>query len=579
VSEGAEAFVALLSANGVSHIFLNPGTDTFPIQEAISKFQCLGRPCPDLVLCLNESLALAAAHGYFMMTGRPQVVLVHVDVGTLQLGGMLHIAQRGRTGVVICAGRSPWLAEGDKRGRRDMVIHWQQEQMDQGSIVRQYTKWDYELRSNENMNHIVQRAFQVASSEPAGPVYLTLPRELLMENMTATTPLTGAQHGAVISPQAPAEDLARAAELLIQADNPLLVTAYAGRNPDVVAPLVALAETLAIRVVSFHVRLNFPTDHPLWAGPYSHAFVPSSDVIMVVDHDVPYIPGAVQPRADAKIIYLDIDPLKTNSPIWDFPADLRIQADSAKAIPALLEVAQRRIGHEDKARLQKRLESLKQEHQAKRLGWIESARAKAEAYPISPEWLAYCIAQEVDDKTIVLEEAVSNAPHVVRQLRRTRPGTIFRSGGSHLGWGLGAALGAKLATPERMVVCLVADGSFIFGHPIETLWASAQYQAPFLAVVFNNGGYNAPKQALIDGYGTECYAAKTSDFGSMLFTFSPDYAMVAQSVGAYGMKVEDPGQIRAAIKEGLARVKAGQAAVLDIKLEKPESKSLVKLFS
>lgn len=177
VDEGAEAFVELLNANGVEYIFLNPGTDTFPIQEALSKFKALGKRTPKVILCLHESVAMAAAHGYFAVTGRPQVVLVHVDIGTQQVGGALHNAQRGRIGVIFCAGRAPSTIDQDVRGERSGGIHWIQEQYDQAGIVRGYVKWEYELRSNTSIHQVVQRAFQVASTEPCGPVYLTLPRE------------------------------------------------------------------------------------------------------------------------------------------------------------------------------------------------------------------------------------------------------------------------------------------------------------------------------------------------------------------------------------------------------------------
>ncbi|MDP8922360.1 MAG: thiamine pyrophosphate-binding protein, partial [Chloroflexota bacterium] len=180
VGEAAEAYLAALTAQGVDCLFLNPGTDTFPIQEAAAKLLALGRPVPRIVLCPFEVVALAAAHGYYYATGRPQAVLVHVDVGTQNLGGTLHDAQRGRAAVVIAAGRSPYTTDSVVRGSRDTYIHWLQEQFDQHGIVRNYVKWEYELRRPEQMGEAVARAFQLAASDPPGPVYLTLPREVLM---------------------------------------------------------------------------------------------------------------------------------------------------------------------------------------------------------------------------------------------------------------------------------------------------------------------------------------------------------------------------------------------------------------
>ena len=186
----SDGYIELLNAHAVDYIFINPGSDTAPIQESIAKFKAQGRRTPELILCLHESVAMAAAHGYFMVSGRPQVVLVHVDVGTQNIGANLHNAQRGRAGVVVCAGRSPYTVDGSLPGGRNRYIHWIQEQFNQASIVQGYVKWHYELTCRENLHVAVQRAFQLAGTEPAGPVYLTLPREVLMEKMEA--PIIGA---------------------------------------------------------------------------------------------------------------------------------------------------------------------------------------------------------------------------------------------------------------------------------------------------------------------------------------------------------------------------------------------------
>jgi len=216
VEAGAEAFIELLNANGVEYIFLNPGTDTIPVQEAIAKFNAQGKRTPGVVLCLHESVAMSAAHGYFVVSGRPQVVLVHVDAGTQNVGGALHNAQRGRIGVVFCAGRAPIDLENDELGGRWFFM-WIQDRRDQTSIVRDYVKWDYELRSTDTMHRVVQRAFQLAATEPCGPVYLTLPLELLIEKIDGVCIPDVARHAAVTSPQADPVLLDKAAEVLIDA--------------------------------------------------------------------------------------------------------------------------------------------------------------------------------------------------------------------------------------------------------------------------------------------------------------------------------------------------------------------------
>jgi len=156
----SDAFIELLNTSGVDYIFINPGSDSAPVLESIARFKAAGRPAPHLVLCLHESVAMAAAHGYFMITGRPQVVFVHVDVGTLNIGANLHNAQRGRAGVVICAGRTPYTVDGNVQGGRNRRMQWMQEQFNQSGIVQGYVKWHYELTSGYNLRLAVQRAFQ-----------------------------------------------------------------------------------------------------------------------------------------------------------------------------------------------------------------------------------------------------------------------------------------------------------------------------------------------------------------------------------------------------------------------------------
>lgn len=570
VDEGAEAFVELLNANGVEYIFLNPGTDTFPIQEALSKFKALGKRTPETILSLHESVGMAAAHGHFMLSGRPQVVLVHVDVGTQQVGGALHNAQRGRIGVIFCAGRAPWTFEQNKRGERFLNIHWLQEQLDQASIVRGYVKWDYELRTNDNIHQVVQRAFQIASTEPCGPVYLSLPTELLMEKIKRVRIPAVARHAAPSTPQADTALLAEAATMLIEAKMPLIITGDPGRHPQSVASLVELAETLGARVITSQVRMNFPTTHPLCGGNDPNRYLADADVLLLIDCDVPYVPTQAKPKSETKIIHISIDPVKQDIPLWVFPVDVLIAADSSKAIPALSEMIRQKVTAEQQARIQARFKQLQSEHQQLHDGWHRLALTKAEQKPISPQWLCHCLNEVIDEDTILLNEAVTNAPFVMRLIHRTKPGTLFSSGTS-LGWGLGAALGAKLAAPDKTVVTLVGDGSFLFGCPIAALWAADVYQAPFLSVIFNNEQYQAPKEALRRAYGKQSFSEKTGAWIGVDIVPSPDYALIAQACHAYGRTVEDPSTLQSALRDALDQVRRGKPAVLDVRIESPQS--------
>jgi acetolactate synthase-1/2/3 large subunit len=571
VDDAAEAFVELLNANNVDYIFLNPGTDTFPIQEALAKLRAQGKRTPEVILSLHESVAMAAAHGYFMLTGRPQVVLVHVDVGTQQVGGALHNAQRGRIGVVFCAGRAPLTFEQGRRGERFLNIHWQQEQLDQAGVVRGYVKWAYELETTANMHQVLQRAFQIASAEPCGPVYLTLPTEVLMEKMESIPIPEVRRHAAPATPQADPILLDEAAALLLRAEMPLIITGDPGRHPQFAPQLVELAEALGARVVTSQLRMNFPTTHPLCAGGNPNPFFKEADVLLFIDCDVPYVPAQARPRPEAKLIHIGLDPIRQDLPMWAFPGDLLITADSSKAVSALTQIVREKMTPEIQARCQARFQRLEKEHERLREKWHQQARQRAEDKPISPEYLCHCIAQAIDQETILLDETVTNTPFVSQLIPRTRPGTLFSSGGTSLGWGLGAALGAKLAAPQSTVVTLMGDGSFVFSCPTASLWAASAYQAPFLVIIFNNAQYQAPKEALRRAYGQASFSVKTGRWVGMDITPPPDYALVAQACRAYGQTVTEPEALPSALRTALEQVRQGRPAVLDVHIASSRS--------
>ncbi|MBI4296808.1 MAG: thiamine pyrophosphate-requiring protein [Chloroflexi bacterium] len=566
VDTGAEAFVELLNANNVDCIFLNPGTDTTPVQEALAKLKALGRRTPRVILCLDEYVAMSAAHGYFMVTGKPQVVLVHVDLGTQQVGGSLHNAQRSRIGVVLCAGRPPSIF-GDKGGEaRSGAIMWWQEQFDQPGIVRNYVKWEYELRSNEDAPHIVQRAFQVASNQPCGPVYLVLPRGVLTEKIEKVQVLDAARYSAASTPQADIALLTKAAEILAQAQNPLIMTGDSGRNPESVLSLVELAETLGARVSANASRLNFPTTHPLHTSAEATSHLSRADVVLIIDYDIPYLPARFTPGPNCKIIQIDIDPVKDRLAMWGFPTDILLHADSSKAIPVLTQLIRQRITPYQRSRIQARFQQVKSEKEQAQTKSRDLLAAKVRQTPIAPEWLSHCVAGVIDEDTMILNETQTSGG--MQHIPRTKPGTLFGIGASSLGWALGASLGAKLAAPDRTIVTLIADGSFVFGCPTAALWAANVYHLPFLCVIFNNEGYNTVRRNLRTTFGKDNFGEKDGFFAGLDIAPSPNYAMLARSSNAYGEIVRDPSNVKRALRRALKQVHSGRAAVLDVRIAK-----------
>jgi acetolactate synthase-1/2/3 large subunit len=552
-------------AQGVECLFMNPGTDTIPIQEALSKLEQLGEPVPRTVLCLFELVALAAAHGYYQATGRPQAVLVHVDVGTQNLGGMLHNAQRGRAAVLISAGRTPYTADSRLRGTRDTYIHWLQEQFDQHGIVRNFVKWDYELRRPDQMGEVVARAFQIAASDPPGPVYLTLPREVLMTEVSDVR-IPGREHSPEVQLGAgDPETLQEIARRLVRSERPVVLTATSGRTRKGFDALVRLAELLALPVVERRERTNFPTSHPLHQGFQPGPFVETADLILVLDSDVPYIPTQVTPRADATIVQIDIDPVKERIPLWSFPLTFAVRADSARSLELIAGYASELLSDDVKARVEARRAELTAHHNERRHARKALGAAARSSRPITTEWLGYCIGQFQRDAPdcVFVDESLTSHVAVWNHLDTDEPETIYGSGGSSLGWGLGAALGIKLARPERPVVLVVGDGSFVFGEPLAALWASQINRAPILVVVFNNGCYNANKAPLVSAY-PEGYSVQGRYFVGTDLAPAPRYDLLAAVVGAVGERVEDPDQVLPALHRALDHVRSGRSVVLDV---------------
>lgn len=563
---GAEALVQLFVANGVEYLFYNPGTDTAPIQEALVSLSQAGERIPTLVPCLYENVALAAAHGYFLVTRRPQVVVVHVDVGTQNLGGNVHDAQRGQGGVVIVAGRSPYTIDGTVPGARDRSIQWQQDEPDQIGIVRNYVKWAQELGRPDTLRYLIPRAFQVAASEPSGPVYMTMAREVMMASVDDVS-LAEVEHTRpIVTPTGDPDAIEQVARWLVDADNPLAIVGNVGRHADGVAPLVALAERLGLPVADAHGPVNFPQSHPLYRGEVN-SLLPAADVVLLLDVEVPWIPKEVQPAPDARIAQIDVDPLKASIQLWGFPVHLPVQADTRKALPQLLEAVERLATPEKQARWSERRQRLAAETEQRRRRTIEAGEAARTKQPISLDWLGAAIAQTLPADAIIVEEAVTSAGTLRRHVISDRPGSVLSSLSPGLGWGLGASVGAKLAAPDRSVMALVGDGTFTFGSPIAALWAAYRAKAPFLAVVLNNSGYNASKNPVLTLFPHG--ASQQADlFPGVRFDDPPDYAGIARSCHAFGIRVEDPAELVSALRSAWDAVHGGQAAVVDVVLSR-----------
>ncbi len=519
-------------------------------------------------MCPHESIALSAAHAYASVSRQPQAVLVHVDAGTQNLGGAVSNAMRGRVPVLIFAGAAPFTVAGELPGGRNEFIHWIQDVPDQRGILRGYVKYDNEIRTGRNVKQLVHRTLQIARSEPAGPVYLVGPREV-MEEQVEPYAVDPAEYPPVAPAALSAEVTQEIATALANASRPLIITSYLGRNPDAVPALVELAELLAIPVLesaAFHV--NFPGDHLLHAGyqfttSEQNPVLAQADVILVVDSDVPWIPATSRPSPDAAIYDIDIDPLKSQMSMWHIAARRFAAADSKVALEQIARFVRDNVLI-DAYEVEVRRAMVMDASRARRA--VLDSLEQPENGVITPRYLTACVRELLaGTDALVLTEAITSYQVVAEHLRASRPGSLLGSGGGSLGWAGGGAIGAKLACPERAVVCLTGDGSFLFGVPSSAQWVARRYGTPALTIIYDNHGWAAPKFSTLQVH-PDGAAAQADDF-HVSFEPEADLPGVARTAGgAYGVTVSDPGELPGVLKDALAVVQGGRSAVVSVQL-------------
>ena len=471
----------------------------------------------------------------------------------------MHNAARCRVPVYILAGVSPYTMEGELKGGRNAQIQFLQNVGDQPGIVRGYTKMNYELRSGKNVRQMVWRALQLAKSEPKGPVYTMASREVLEEDA-----LEISADPTAWAPAAPAgldeDSIDILTGALLGASNPLIITSYLGRNQDAVAELVGLSEALAIPVVEmFHSNMNFPGDHDMHLGFDSHSLLRDADVIFVVDSDMPWIPAACKPSSGCRVFYLDVDPLKETIPLWYIPAERFMKADSRTALRQLNKRLAAAPELMNAGAIGNRRAKVSALHREMRDTW----RQEEAVGGMTSAYVSKCVREAIDADTVLLNEAITDKPAADRHIPRTKPGTVFWSGGSSLGWHGGAAVGMKLARPDKDIVAITGDGTYIFSCPTAVYWMARKYNAPFMTVIFNNQGWNAPKM-ITKGEHPGGFAEARNSFWA---SFDPPAQLdlvAAAAGGAFARTVTDPAALPEALKAGRTAVKAGQCAVINV---------------
>lgn len=558
VESVAEGFLELLEARGVRYFFGGgAGTDFPPFIEAFAKREAQGRSHGLIpITVIHEITAISMAHGYTMVTGEPQAVMVHTIAGTANAVGGIINAARARVPMLVAAGRTSITEKGHVTSR-GATIHWAQESFDQAGLVREFVKWDYELRRGEQLETVVDRALAITSNAPSGPVYLTFPLDVAGEAL----PELEYSSIARLNPSVPAQPepaaIDRAARALAAADNPLVVVSSVGRDPQAVDRLVALADRLALPVVeSWGAFMNFPHDHPLHQGFDPDALVAEADVILVIESDTPWFPNRAEPPADATVIQIDDDPLYERYPIRGFATDIGLAGNAAGTLRALH--SRLAGGDLNETAIEARRLRLRDAHHRQRQARDEVARDASKDKPMDYRWISRCIGEALDEDDIAVTE-ISLDP---TQARFNRPGTFFSHPHSGvLGWAPGAALGARLARPDRTVVCAMGDGSHVFGVPTATHFMSRACDLPVLFVIYNNGSWQRSREAAFR-YAPGGWAARAENVPLCELAPSPRFELVCEANGGYGERVEEPGELPAALQRALRAVKVEKRQAL-----------------
>ena len=564
---GAEAWIGLLAARGIDYLFANGGTDFAPLAEAFAKGSAQHWKMPQPVIVPHENLGVAMAHGFTMLTGRAQAMMVHVGVGTANAINGLINAARMQIPILFTAGRTPLTESGAVFGARNNYIHWAQEHFDQAAMLREFVKWDYELRHPEQVGAALDRALAIATSEPQGPVYLTLPREILA---AAIAGAPAGERPLLVSATPPAVDpdsLEKVAKLLAAAQRPLLITANAGRTAQASAALAALAKQFAIPVIHYRPRyFALSSEHPMHAGWEPHALLKDADLVLVVDCDVPWLISQANPKPEARVVHIGPDPLFARYPMRSFRTDVALTGLVAPTLARLLE---RALAHAPgEATLAARRGEVTKRNEAAR----RQARSGIGSLPpaLTAKYASACLNTLQDADTILVNEY----PLVLEEMVVCEPCRYFASApAGGLGWGLGAALGAKLAAPQKTVICAVGDGAYMFGNPTPAHFVSESMKLPVLFVVFNNARWAAVHRSTLGMYPKGAAAqAEVPPFA--VLEPSPRFEHIIEASGGYGVQVSDPGELKPALECALRVVREEKRqALVNVRLEASYTKT------
>ena len=551
---GAEALLLGMKASGIDYLFANAGTDFPPIIEAIASLPSDAIPTP--VTVPHETAGVAMAHGHYLVTGRTQAVMFHVNVGLANaVMGVINAAS-DNVPVLVMSGRTP-VTETGRPGHRVTQIHYGQEMFDQTSLLRDAVKFNYELRYPEQAGEIVGRAVALANSAPEGPVYLSLPREPLTEACPDWTPTQTARPPA--TPAAPdATAIETLADWLRAAQHPTILCQRGAPDGALGEALATFAARHGIRVISpFLTRNLLASDHPNFAGYAPDAVFTDTDTLLVLDSPTPWVAATATPPDGCKIAHIGPDPHFARLPVRGHQTDLAIHADPLLALAALDTALDTPLPGAET-----RNAALTDSATARRAKLKEIATRPA-ADTMSAEWLSHCVGEAMGKDGIVFSD-LGILPGFMDLKGPNRVFISPHSGG--LGWAMNAALGAQLADRDRLVIAAVGDGSYMFANPVAAHQIAEALELPILTIVKNNAMWNAVRRSVIGAYPNGA-AAKANDMPLTSLSPLPDFTQVAQASRAHAERVDRAEDLPAALDRAIDIIRREKRqALLDVRV-------------
>ncbi|GAA4219773.1 acetolactate synthase-1/2/3 large subunit [Sagittula marina] len=551
------ALLSRFSALGVDYVFTNSGTDFPPVIEGLSEGEAKGMSLPRTVTVPFESAATGMAHGYTLATGRPQAVMVHTNVGLANVSMGAINAACDNIPMLLFSGRTPTLEKG-RLGARTVPIGWGQEMLDQASLIREASKWDYELRFPEQVFDVTDRAHGIASSTPKGPVYISLPREVLCE----TIPAQGALRRPQMRPAAIGPDqslIEEIAKLLAEAKNPVLFAQHGAGSPEAFDALARLAEDWGIAVCQYWaVELALSTTHPMATGPDPRPWLEKADVVLCLDALAPWAPAQAEPLEDATVIQIGPRPLQERTGVRNFRSDLAMTTEVAPAILAL-ETALLKFKDSHGSAAQARAKAVAHSNEKDRTARFTAACADEGASALTKRWVSHELSMHLRDRdAAVFSELGCQLPSMLLEKHQSwfdGP----HSGG--LGWGFPAAMGFALAQPEKSVIATMGDGSYMFANPVACHQIAEALDISMLVIVLNNSEWGAVRQSVLDIY-PDGHAARANAVPLTDLSPSPNFVKVAQASRAFARHAKDVAGFRTALAEALDHVEAKKGLAL-----------------